>query len=83
MHYRNGTEAKVGDFVRGMDWQDKPVVGQVSAAYPGNTTCNIVVAHTIVAPVAVSNSYTAGDFELICREDGSDGVPDCDKTGAE
>jgi hypothetical protein len=44
MHYKDGTPVKIGDLVRGEDYNGRALVGEVIATYAGAQTCNIVVA---------------------------------------
>lgn len=71
MHYRDGTEAKVGDFVKGKQWDGKTIVGQVTSLTPGSTSCNMNVIYTVMAPQGVSACFTVGEFDLMHR----DGAP--------
>lgn len=58
-HYADGTQAKVGDTVRGTgynlkdaDGKPRVFVGTVVGVTPGSTSCNIQVAHVVVTQVA-------------------------------
>lgn len=42
-HYKDGTEAKVGDFAKGEQY-GKEVRGQVVNVSPGSDTCNMTIA---------------------------------------
>ena len=53
-HYRDGTEAKVGDVVKGVGYNLKNAdgtrrvfVGTVVGVTPGSAACNIQVAHVV------------------------------------
>lgn len=55
MHYKDGTEAKVGDLVKGTayntknpDKSPKTIVGTMLQITPGSETCNCIVAFTEV-----------------------------------
>lgn len=51
MHYKDGTEAKVGDLVKGTCYNTKGVVvGVMLGITPGSTACNCRVAVTHVVP---------------------------------
>lgn len=43
MHYKDGREARVGDFVFGRDWAGMPVSGVVVRTVPGTQTCNLQI----------------------------------------
>lgn len=48
MHYKDGTEAMIGDRVRGRGYNVKhDIIGTVVGLSPGSTSCNIQVAHVI------------------------------------
>lgn len=56
MHYKDGTEARIGDHVVGVgynlknpDGTPRKIAGTVIALQPGQATCNISVCHTGVA----------------------------------
>jgi hypothetical protein len=49
MHYKDGTEAKLGDVVKGEGYNVKGViVGTVVHLTPGSEACNIQIVHPIV-----------------------------------
>lgn len=59
MHYKDGTEAKLGDFVKGTGYNVKNpdktpriIVGKVVGLTPGSHSCNIQVAHILTASLA-------------------------------
>jgi hypothetical protein len=66
-HYRDGSEAQVGDFVKGVDWEGKPIVGMVTSVVPGSTTCNMTVSYLAPSVVAVMGTFTIGEFDKIER----------------
>lgn len=68
-HYRDGTEAQVGDKVKFTGWNGKVQVGEVSSIAPGATSCNATVAHTVMAPQATSSTVTLGEVELVHRDE--------------
>lgn len=53
MHYRDGTEAKLGDLVKGVTYnRDKrEIVGVVVSLTPGTESCNCVVAFATIKNV--------------------------------
>jgi hypothetical protein len=64
-HYKDGTEAKIGDVVRGKGYNVKDkdqnlreFVGTVVGITPGSTACNIQVAHVVVSPLPFGVSYS-------------------------
>lgn len=68
MHYKDGTPAKVGDYVKGPGYGAKAIVGQVQSVTPGSASCNASVAHTVMQPVVNFAAVTLGDFELVHRD---------------
>lgn len=76
MHYRDGTEAKLGDLVRGRGYNIKHEVhGIVVGLTPGHTSCNIHIAtlraaqplglETLPHPTLVEEHGTCAEFELV------------------
>lgn len=70
MHYKDGTEAKIGDIVKGTgynvqnpDKTMKVIVGRVVGLTPGTKSCNIQVAHIVTAEISaemqveIANQY--------------------------
>lgn len=68
-HYRDGTEAKVGDIVKGKNWDGKTIVGRVETLSPGSTTCNMQVAHTVPALRVDYTTATVGEYDLLHRDE--------------
>ncbi len=52
-HYRDGTEAKVGDLVRGVSYnrEKRQIVGTIIQITPGVETCNCMVAFASIKPL--------------------------------
>lgn len=47
-HYKDGTEAKIGDVVRGKGYNvEAVIIGTVVGITPGSASCNIQVAHVV------------------------------------
>jgi hypothetical protein len=67
-HYKDGTEAQVGDVVIGKDYEGKTVVGHVNHIYPGSTTCNMQISTIVQAPQVVIRTETIGNFGLLHRD---------------
>lgn len=80
MHYKDGTEAKLGDIVRGkLSHVPYEIQGIVVGLSPGATSCNVIVA-TVRLTAAFNSKLalkkemllheyaTCADFELVHRE---------------
>lgn len=79
MHYKDGTEAQIGDIARGKGYNLLyPVQGVVVGLTPGSGSCDIHVLalYGLATPAgAVTNKYpamyeehgTCADFELVYR----------------
>ena len=58
-HYKDGTEAKVGDVVKGKPYNTPcEVVGTVVQITPGSESCNLVVAFTHVERISTEEQNT-------------------------
>jgi hypothetical protein len=83
MHYKCGTEAKLGDIVRCATATPYPVQGPLTFASSGSSTCNGVIMHTMMShavsmgpnavalephPVQSTAYITIGDCELVYRK---------------
>jgi len=67
MHYRNGREAKEGDFVIGkFGWPEAVRAGMIHSLNPGATSCNGMVTYPIPGQTTMA-SVTVGD--LVHAED--------------
>lgn len=50
-HYKDGSEAKVGDLVKGLSYDGTEIRGEVVDIFPGCDTCNMSIVTTNVVPV--------------------------------
>ncbi len=73
-HYKDGTEAKVGDFVVGKGYNVKDADGELATIAgrlihitPNSDACNVTVAYTKMLPVNVGNLTPVGGGS--CRYD--------------
>jgi hypothetical protein len=62
MHYKNGKEARVGDFVVGTCYNTPGIVaGQIVSINEGSTTCNCTVAFVGTAATPVKQDFSQCD----------------------
>ncbi len=72
MHYKDGTEAKVGDLVWGTTHGGvDPVAGYVLTLQPGSDTCNMNLA--VLRPVSDLASYWGACLSIGIRDSPSEG----------
>lgn len=71
MHYADGTEAKVGDLVKGTcyntknaDGSPRVIIGQMISITVGAKSCNCVVAFLEVSDVKPELDALIGEFQL-------------------
>jgi hypothetical protein len=69
MHYKDGSEAKVGDLVKGTayntknpDGSPRVIVGTMLQITPGSETCNCVVSFAETAPLSEEGRKTLVDL---------------------
>lgn len=63
-HYKDGTEAKVGDVVKGKGYNvPHEIIGKLVHITPGDTACNVVVAH-VGKDSPVYGQLIDGEFRL-------------------
>lgn len=69
MHYKDGTEAKVGDLVKGTAYntkdakgQPRVIVGTMLQITPGSDTCNCVVGFVEHEPATVDNMMKRASY---------------------
>ena len=80
MHYKDGTEAKVGDIVKGKGYNIKhEIIGKIIGITPGAKTCNCTIAcvcqftpvykneHNQMHVVAHIEYGQCDHFELVAR----------------
>ncbi len=79
MHYRNGREAKNGDRIIQLGYDDGKVnaMGVLHSAVPGNDTCNGSIA-PIVGPTGacLCDCLHVDDIEAMLKEKGLNKRPD-------
>jgi hypothetical protein len=81
MHYKDGTEARLGDLIEApaTEWQKHPIHGYVVGCAPGAESCNLLVAYVGLLKPSMADSvtaypkvmegyYTAGHCTLVYRE---------------
>lgn len=68
-HYKDGTEAHIGDIVTGKDWSGETVIAHVVHITPSAQSCNMTVSRVVYRPVVESYTYNVHDFELLTRPD--------------
>lgn len=74
MHYRDGTEAQLGDIAKGKnDWIGHEVIGEVVGLIPGADLCNLQVRAIARrpgsprVPEVMELTCNAKEFELVSR----------------
>ena len=80
MHYKDGTEAKLGDLIEvpANEWQKHPIQGYVVGMCPGADACNLTMAYCGLAtpygatcaapyPTVREGVFTAGQCSLVYR----------------
>jgi hypothetical protein len=76
VHYKDGTEAKIGDIVKGRGYNvQREIVGTVVGLTPGSASCNIQVAHVLT--VAFEGAALIPNHRLYVRT----GVIGCGANG--
>lgn len=75
-HYKDGTEATIGDVVRGKGYNVlHEIVGKVVGITPGSASCNIQVAHVVTVPIEGGHAYP--NYQLFTKT----GVIGCGSNG--
>lgn len=84
MHYKDGTPAQIGDYVKGtgynlktQDGKLKVFVGRVVGLTPGSASCNIQVAHLQAIAFNTGAERPATSFFIpkgVVSQDGTFGV---------
>lgn len=80
MHYKDGTEAQLGDLIEtpATEWQKHPIQGYVVGRAPGADSCNLLVAYVGLLKPSMTDSapaypkvcegcYTANQCSLVYR----------------
>jgi len=67
-HFKDGKEAKDGDYVKAIDHNGDIVIGRLRDIMPGSDTCNGYVDTIKLRPVAEAYCLNIKDMELLHRD---------------